>query len=99
MKITGDRRCLGRATDHEGTVLQCCVSKRRDKRTAHKFLTKAMKGYGQPALSKVARFAGTCRGSMVRFNHFNHERSLSIRDQFKLKRTSACTGWRGHCAS
>ena len=29
------------------------------------------------------------------FNHFNHERSLSKRDQFKLNRTAALAEWRG----
>ncbi len=32
------------------------------------------------------------------FNHFNHERSLSNRNQFKLNRTVALTEWRGLCA-
>ena len=33
------------------------------------------------------------------FNHFNHERSLTNRDQFKLNRTAALTEWRGLCAA
>ena len=33
------------------------------------------------------------------FNHFNHERSLTNRDQFKLNRTVALTEWRGLCAA
>ena len=33
------------------------------------------------------------------FNHFNHERSLSNRDQFKLNRTAALVEWRGLCAA
>lgn len=32
------------------------------------------------------------------FNHFNHERSLSNRDQFKLNRTAALSEWRSLCA-
>jgi len=31
-------------------------------------------------------------------NHFNHERSLSSRNHFKLNRTAALTEWRGLCA-
>ena len=33
------------------------------------------------------------------FNHFNHERSLTNRDQFKLNRTAALAEWRGLCAA
>ncbi len=33
------------------------------------------------------------------FNHFNHERSLSSRDRFKLNRTAALDEWRGLCAA
>lgn len=32
------------------------------------------------------------------FNHFNHQRSLSNRVQFKLNRTAALSEWRGLCA-
>ncbi|WP_299356883.1 IS6 family transposase [uncultured Shimia sp.] len=33
------------------------------------------------------------------FNHFNQERSLSQRDHFKQKRTTALAEWRGLCAA
>lgn len=33
------------------------------------------------------------------FNHFNHERSQSNRDQLKLNRTAAFTEWRALCAA
>ena len=33
------------------------------------------------------------------FNHFNHERSLSSRDLFKLNRTAALDEWRGLCSA
>lgn len=32
-------------------------------------------------------------------NHFNHERSLSRRNDFKLNRAAALTEWRGLCAT
>lgn len=32
------------------------------------------------------------------FNHFNQERSLSNRNQFKLNRADALAEWRGLCA-
>ena len=34
--------------DHEGEVLDCFVSKRRDRNAALKFLRKLMKRFGQP---------------------------------------------------
>jgi len=33
------------------------------------------------------------------FNHFNHERRLSNRDQFKLNRTAALAEWRNLCTT
>ncbi|SPF75733.1 hypothetical protein ALP8811_00727 [Aliiroseovarius pelagivivens] len=33
------------------------------------------------------------------YNHFNQDRSLSNRDQFKLNRTAALTEWRSLCAA
>ena len=39
---------LWRAVDHEGEVLESYVTKRRDRKAALKFLTKAMKRYGRP---------------------------------------------------
>lgn len=31
-------------------------------------------------------------------NHFNHERNLAKRNDFKLNRAAALTEWRGLCA-
>jgi putative transposase len=39
---------LWRAIDHEGTVLDCYVSKRRDKKAALKILKKPVSRYGKP---------------------------------------------------
>jgi len=47
VKINGERRYLWRAVDHEGEVLESFVTKMRDKKTALKFLTKAMKKHGR----------------------------------------------------
>jgi putative transposase len=48
VKINGARHCLWRAVDHEGEVLESCVTKRREKWGALKFLKKAMNRHGQP---------------------------------------------------
>ena len=48
IKINGENFYLWRAIDHEGTILDCYVSKRRDKRTALKVLRKLVSRYGRP---------------------------------------------------
>ena len=48
VKINGETHYLWRAVDHEGTVLECYVSKRRDKKAALKMLKKLIKKYGKP---------------------------------------------------
>ena len=48
VKINGKIHYLWRAIDHEGTVIDCFVSKRRNKRAALKFLKKAVKFHPPP---------------------------------------------------
>jgi putative transposase len=48
VKTNGDLYYLWRAIDHEGEVLECYVSKRRDKGAALKFLKKTMRMHGAP---------------------------------------------------
>jgi putative transposase len=48
VNINGETYCLWRAVDHEGEVLEVFATKRRDRRSAVKFLKRAMKRYGQP---------------------------------------------------
>lgn len=48
VKINGETHYLWRAVDHEGTVLESYVSKRRDKKSALKVLKKLIKTYGRP---------------------------------------------------
>ena len=48
VKINGEMRYLWRAVDHEGEVLESCVTKRRDRKAALKFLRKLMKRFGSP---------------------------------------------------
>ena len=47
VKINGKRHYLWRAVDHEGEVLESFVTKTRDKKTALKFLKRAMKKHGR----------------------------------------------------
>ena len=48
VNVTGEARYLWRAVDHEGEVLESFVTKRRDRKSALKFLKKKMKRYGDP---------------------------------------------------
>lgn len=48
VKINGETHYLWRAIDHEGTVLDCVATKKRDKRAAKKVLKKLVKRYGKP---------------------------------------------------
>ncbi len=143
VKINGENHYLWRAVDHEGEVLEAYVSKRRDKRTALKFLRKAMKRYGQPHVivtDKLRSYGAAMKvignadrqetgqwmnnraenshlpfrrreRAMLRFkqmrslqkfaaihssvhNHFNQERHLNSRSNFKLNRTASLNEWR-----
>ena len=48
VKINGKLHYLWRAIDHEGTVLDCYVTKRRDRRAALKVLKKLVSRHGVP---------------------------------------------------
>ncbi len=50
VKINGDRFYLWRAVGHEGEVLECYASKRRNKATAKKFFIKTMRKDGSPKI-------------------------------------------------
>jgi len=50
VKISGERFYLWRAVDHEGEVLECYVTQRRNKAAAKKFLIKAMRKHGSPKI-------------------------------------------------
>ena len=49
VRINGKTHYLWRAVDHEGEVVEVFVTKRRDRRAAREFLTRAMKRDGRPA--------------------------------------------------
>lgn len=57
VKINGVQHYLWRAVDHEGEVLECYVSRRRNKETALKFIKKAMKQNGLPEVITTDRLA------------------------------------------
>lgn len=48
VRINGETHYLWRAVDHEGAVLECFDTKRRDRKAALKFLTKTRKRNGGP---------------------------------------------------
>ncbi len=50
VRINGQTHYLWRAVDHEGEVLEVFASKRRDRGAALKFLKRAMKRCGRPAI-------------------------------------------------
>jgi putative transposase len=47
VKINGERHYLWRAGDHEGELLESCVSNKRDKSAALTLLKKALKHHGR----------------------------------------------------
>ena len=57
VKINGKQHYLWRAVDHEGEVLESYVTKRRDRKSALRFLKKAMKRYGNPEVVVTDRLA------------------------------------------
>jgi transposase-like protein len=48
VRINGEMHYLWRAVDDEGEVLETCVTTRRDRKAALRFLNKAMKRYASP---------------------------------------------------
>ena len=67
VKIKGENHYLWRAVDHEGGVIDCYVSKRRNRRAALKFLTKALKNY-QPPKQIVTDKLGSYRAALKELN-------------------------------
>lgn len=47
MKINGETHYLWGAVDQEGELLESCVTRRRDRKAALKFLRKTLKRYGK----------------------------------------------------
>jgi len=47
VKINGEMHYLWRAVEHAGEILESCVTKKRDKAAALRFLKKALKRHGR----------------------------------------------------
>jgi putative transposase len=134
--------------DHEGEVLESYVTKRRNKKSALKFLKKSMKRFGPPHIvvtDKLRSYGAAMKvignankqetgrwlnnrgknshqpfrrreramqgfrsmGSLQKFvavhasvhNHFNLERPLYSRANFKINRSAALSEWRQLCSA
>jgi putative transposase len=144
VKIRGRQYYFWRAVDHEGTVLESYVSKKRDQYAARKVLKNLMKRYGVPkeittdkcpsygaalkdlgmkhvqnstryhnnqvenphlhfrrrergwnkfrSMRSLQKFA-SIHGSFL--NHFNHQRHIESRVQFKSLRNASVASWQG----
>ena len=57
VKVNGERFYRWRAVDHEGEVLECYVSKRRDRHAAKKFLIKTMRKHGSSLIITTDKLA------------------------------------------
>ena len=67
VKINGENHYLWRAVDHEGVVIDCFVSKRRNKRAALKFLRKSLKNH-EPPKQLVTDKLGSYRAALRELN-------------------------------
>ena len=65
VKIKGETHYLWRAVDHEGTVLDALVTKKRDRHAALKFLKKQLKWYQAPETIVTDRL-GSYRAALRR---------------------------------
>lgn len=72
VKINGEIRYRWRAVDHEGEVLQAYVTKRRDRKAALRFLRKAMKRYGRPAVVVTDRL-GSYNAAMLEIGNASRQ--------------------------
>jgi putative transposase len=55
VRINGEMRCPWRAVDHEGEILESCVTKERDKAATLTFIKKALKRHGAPIVTDGLR--------------------------------------------
>ena len=148
VKINGELHYLWRAIDHEGEVLECYVTKRRNKKAALSFLRKVIRKHGKPksiVTDKLRSYGAAlkdlgcsnlqdttqylnnlCESSHLPFrrkersmqkfkksitlqlftsiqsqiyNHFNHQRHLQNRENYKLRRNESLREWRDLCVA
>jgi len=57
VKINGETHYLWRAVDQEGEVLECYVTRRRDRKAARKFILKVLRRYGYSHMITTDRLA------------------------------------------
>ena len=143
VKINGETHYLWRAIDHEGTILDCFVSKNRDRKAARKVLKILVSRHGLPreiVTDRLASYGAALRelnmrhlqetgryknnqvenshlhfrrrekgmnkfrsmGSLQKFtaiqsifqNHFNHQRHIESRQNFKNLRQKSLNSWK-----
>ena len=83
---------LWRAVDHEGEGLESFATKTRDKAAALRLMKKLMKRHG---CAEVVTTDGLRYYYKAALNdHFNQERHLVNRDQFRERRSAALAEWR-----
>ena len=84
-------------------MLEVFATKRRDRRAALRFLKRAMKRYGHPKVIVTDRLRsyraamnviGNAAVHASTFNHFNLDRHLNSRSDFKQNRSAALAEWR-----
>ena len=146
VKINGKNYYLWRAIDHEGTILESYVSKRRDKKAARKVLVMLISKHGKPQeivtdklpsykaalkelniphLQNTDQYANNqvenshlhfrrrekmmnkfrSHKSLQKFtsiqssflNHFNHQRHIETRQNFKNLRQNSIESWNNLC--
>src|SRR6056297_2758154 len=65
VNYNGERHYLWRAVDHEGEVLESFVTKTRDKKTALKFLRKAMEKHGRADVLVTDTTHNSLQGQLI----------------------------------
>lgn len=79
VRVQGEMKYMWRAVDHEGEELESFVTTKRDNAAALKFMKKLMKRHG----------CATTVTTDGLHNHFNQERHLLSRAEFKTRRSAA----------
>ena len=72
VRINGETHYLWRAVDHEGEILESFVTKKRNRKTALRFLRKAMKRYGRPEVVVTDRLQSYRAAMKVIGNEARH---------------------------
>ncbi len=97
VKVSGERRYLWRAVDHEGTVLDAVVTKKRDRKAALKLLKTLMKRYGRPAVivtDRLKSYSSALRGLRFSGDHevgrWMNNRAENSHLDFRRKERAMC---------